>query len=272
MPLASRTRIVRIAGVALAVLLLVVVPGFLAMRPGFFGRYPALAAQYDPWTTSSHAEVGCEQCHVAPGVLARAAYRVRTVGEFYVGLVSRSRTPELFPAPTNDACLACHTDLRTVSPKGDLQIPHRAHVSVLKMACVECHDHLVHELSPEGKNTPTMAGCLRCHNGDAAKDGCTTCHTEKAAPPSHMTADWLVVHAEQADDPECVTCHKWKEDWCVDCHRDRPRTHGPDWRAVHGERVKAHRSCEACHVGAFCVRCHGLVPQENFDPTLTLVE
>jgi uncharacterized Fe-S cluster protein YjdI len=58
----------------------------------------------------------------------------------------------------------------------------------------------------------------------------------------------------------------------VDCHADRPQSHGDDWRAVHGERVAEHRSCEACHIGAFCVRCHGEVPRLNYDPALELVE
>ncbi len=108
------------------------------------------------------------------------------VGEFYLSLVLRSESPSVFATPTNEACLECHNDLRSVSPKGDLQIPHRAHVTILKMECVECHDYLVHELNPSGKHLPTMAGCLRCHDGDTAKDTCTACHTQKAAPDSHQ--------------------------------------------------------------------------------------
>lgn len=262
-----------IAGiVVLAVALLIVLPGFLASRPGFFERFPGLAEQYGPWSESTHAEVGCEGCHVAPSALAQAGYRARMVGAAYASVVDRSRVPAVFGSPTNAACLQCHNDLRTVSPTGDLQIPHRAHVSVLEMDCIECHDYLVHEESPVGGHKPTMAGCLRCHDGDRAKDSCWACHTEKAAPPSHAVADWLVVHADSASDDACAECHKWSEDWCVQCHEERPRSHGTDWRAVHGARVAEHRGCEACHDAEFCVRCHGEVPQLNLDPTLELVE
>ena len=151
--------------------------GLPRVAAGFFGRVPSLSKKYETWSTSTHVEAGCEGCHVPPNAVARTTYRVRMVGEFYLSLVFRSREPKVFGTPTNEACLACHNDLRTVSPKGDLQIPHRAHVTVLKMKCVECHNYVVHEKSPEGKNTPPMAGCLRCHDGDTAKNGCTVCHT-----------------------------------------------------------------------------------------------
>ncbi len=267
----KRRRLLRAAAVLLAVFVLLVLPGYLAMQPGFFERLPELADKYEPWAESTHLEAGCEGCHVPPKVLSQAGYRVRMVGEFYLSLVNRSREPRLFATPTNDACLACHSDLRSVSPKGDLQIPHRAHVTILEMDCVECHNFLVHELSPVGEHSPPMVGCLECHDGDTAKDACTACHTEKAAPVTHREEDWLILHAEDSANPDCVTCHKWAEDWCVDCHSERPRSHGSDWRALHRVQVEQHRSCEACHEGSFCIRCHGVVPSLNFDPTLELV-
>ena len=266
-----RSRPARRGAILLAVIALVVVPAYLAGLPGFFSRYPTLEAKYRPWAASTHAEVACQGCHVRPRLLDRAAYRLRIAGEAYVSLVYRSRTPDLFPKPTDEACLACHSDLRTVSPEGDLRIPHRAHVSVLKMRCVECHQYLVHEKSPEGRNTPPMAGCLRCHNGDRAKSACSACHTEKAAPATHKADDWLIVHGKASAGSDCAKCHKWAADWCADCHSQRPRSHTKDWRAVHGARVAVHRGCEACHAGDFCVRCHGEVPGLNVDPSLKLV-
>lgn len=267
-----RHRLLRAGAVILAIAVLVILPGYLASRPAFFGRYPGLSEKYVPWSTSTHLEAGCEGCHIPPQVSARAAYRVQMVGEFYVSLASRSRVPDVFDAPTNEACLVCHSDLRSVSPEGDLQIPHRAHVTVLEMDCIECHDFLVHETNDAGKHTPSMEGCMRCHDGDTAKDACTACHTEKAAPATHSKGDWLIAHGGHAQDPECVTCHKWRDDWCVHCHTQRPTSHGTDWRATHGERVEVHRSCEACHEDAFCVRCHGEIPALNLNPALRLVE
>lgn len=267
-----RRRGARIVLAAAIVAVLVGVPAVLTARPGYFERYPGLSEEYGPWSKSTHVEGGCEGCHVPPRVVSRVLYRTRMVGEFYLGLVAPSRVPDVFGSPTNEACLTCHSDLRSVSPKGDVQIPHRAHVTILKMRCVECHDYLVHELSPEGKHTPPMGGCLSCHDGDVADDACTDCHTQKAAPDSHRSADWVIVHAQRADDPECERCHNWSKNWCAECHSHRPRSHASNWREVHGEQVKQHRSCEACHDAAFCTRCHGEVPQVNLNPALKLVE
>ncbi|MDZ4169226.1 MAG: hypothetical protein U1E26_06175 [Coriobacteriia bacterium] len=254
-----------LAVVAVVVVILFGVPAYLTAQPEFFKRYPVMAEKYGPWAVSTHLEAGCDGCHVPPRALPRAVYRARLIGEFYLSLAFSDREPDLFETPGNEACLVCHNDLRSVSPEGDLQIPHRAHVTILKMECVECHDYLVHEKNAAGVHTPSMDGCMRCHDGDTAKDACTACHTEKAAPKSHQGADWLVVHAERGDDPDCEGCHSYTEDWCGDCHRSRPRSHGTDWRAVHRDAVAKQRSCEACHDGKFCVRCHGEVPTLNLE-------
>ncbi|MEI8081583.1 MAG: hypothetical protein WCI74_07025 [Actinomycetes bacterium] len=266
-------RFVIVGIVVLVLLAMVAVPSYLTSRPGFWGRFSSLSSKYTPWSKSTHAKVSCEQCHIPPGVIARGGYRARMVGEFYLSLLFRSRTPK-FGSPTNDACLACHNDLRSVSPKGDLKIPHRAHVTVLKMQCIQCHNYLVHELSPAGKHDPPMAGCLRCHNGDTAKNGCTACHTAKATPETHKAADWDIVHPTAAAEPNapCNKCHAWTKNWCADCHARRPQSHTDNWRTAHGAQVSKHRSCEACHQEAFCIRCHGEFPNLNLNPNLKLVE
>ncbi len=75
------------AGIAvLALLLLVVLPGFLASRPAFFGRVPSLSKKYEAWSTSTHVGAGCEGCHVPPNAVAKTTYRARMVGEFYLSL------------------------------------------------------------------------------------------------------------------------------------------------------------------------------------------
>jgi hypothetical protein len=262
-----------IVGLVVAVvLLLVLVPAFVTSRPGYFGRFDDLKSKYEPWKTSTHVAARCQDCHVAPGLGSQAAYAVQSIGGFYAALLAPSRTPEHFASPTNASCLACHEDLRSISPEGDLLIPHRAHVNILKMDCVECHDYLVHEISPEGAHRPTMAGCLTCHDGDTAKNTCSACHTSKATPESHKVDDWLIVHDDAAAREDCDSCHAWTEDWCVDCHSKRPASHTDDWRAVHGEQVAKRRTCEACHDAAFCEKCHGVVPPLNYDPALKLVE
>lgn len=270
---AGRRRLLLIIGaVALALVVLVILPGYFATQPSFMARYPYLNVEYSTWAESAHKGVPCQSCHVPPGVISQGGYDLRMVGAFYVSLVAPDARLSKFETPTIAACEVCHANLITTSPSGDLKIPHRAHVDVLNVPCARCHQYLVHQLSPEGKHTPTMATCLVCHDGQQAKNACSTCHTAKAAPPGHSGADWLVVHPQKTTEIDCNKCHQWKATWCADCHLQRPTSHAADWRTSHGAAVKVRRNCEACHAAPFCVNCHGDVPQLNFNPALKLVQ
>jgi hypothetical protein len=269
----GRRRLLVRAGIPFAVVaVFVLVPGYFASQPSFLSRYARLDSPYRTWSRSVHAKVACQRCHVLPGMMSQTTYDARMVGEFYLSLVMPGREPKLFEKPTNDACRSCHPDWRTVSPSGDLNIPHRAHVQVLKVQCIDCHRYLVHETSPEGKHKPTMAACLRCHDGRTAKNACSACHTDKVEPLTHRAADWLAVHPQRADGGDCNKCHAWTQRWCADCHAKRPRSHSADWRSKHGARVAKRRTCEACHKADFCARCHGEVPSLNFDAALKIVQ
>jgi hypothetical protein len=266
----KRAFIIGLAIVAVLLAVLVVAPGYVSMQPSFLERYARMDVKYKSWTQSVHAKVACQSCHVKPDRLSQMAFQGRMLGEFYLSIVSPGREPSLFAQPTNEACASCHMDLRTVSPAGDLNIPHRAHVSVLKLKCIECHRYLVHDVSPEGKHTPPMTACLRCHDGKTAKNACSACHTNKVEPLTHRAPDWLEVHGSRATS-DCNRCHAWTQHWCSECHSRRPRSHATGWRTAHGAAVKKERDCEACHAASFCVRCHGELPQTNFDPALKLV-
>jgi len=271
-PGGGRRRLYLRVGIALMLVgVFIVLPGYVANQPRFLQRYPGLRGPYEAWSTSVHAQIRCQACHVAPGPLAQGVYGARMLGEFYLSLVMPARQPGLLSTPTNAACQSCHIDLRTVSPSGDLNIPHRAHVSVLKLKCVDCHTYLVHATNPEGTHTPRMVTCLKCHDGKKAKSACSTCHTNKRVPESHRAADWLVIHGTQQSKIDCTQCHKWTAEWCSECHSRRPRSHSKLWRTEHPAKVKLHRNCEVCHEGVFCVRCHGEVPTLNLDPALKIV-
>ena len=84
---------------------------------------------------------------VDPGVLLAAALR--------------SQAQQRVRLPDRQACQKCHTSYRQVSPNGDLLIPHRAHVQVLKLDCPVCHKDLVHSVNKQGFNRPEMETCLQ---------------------------------------------------------------------------------------------------------------
>ncbi len=252
--------------------LTVALPGFIASQPTFMNRFSNTQKFYSTWNHSTHAEVSCQSCHIKPDRLSQLAFNARMVGEFYLSVVSAGRRPTLFKAPPNAACANCHGTNRTVSPSGDLKIPHRAHVIVLKLACVHCHKYVVHFKNPEGTHTPRMATCLVCHDGKKAKNACTSCHKKKTFPVSHRSATWLVIHPSQTKKVDCRSCHGWVKAWCRECHERKPRSHGDRWRTLHQYKVRARRNCEACHPRPFCVRCHGEVPQLNIEKAPKFVQ
>jgi len=267
----SKRRVLALLGVLAIVLVLVVIPMYMALQPKYVSRFPDLKRPYETWTTSVHAQASCQSCHVSPRITSQSAYATKMLGIFYLAILKATPGPEM-ASPANDACLKCHVDLRTVSPSGDLNIPHRAHVTVLKLKCVQCHNYLVHDTNAEGKHTPRMAECMTCHNGKKAKNNCSACHTEKALPENHKSPEWIIVHPNKQQETDCAKCHKWTEKWCAQCHSTRPRSHGATWRADHGAAVKKRRNCESCHEAAFCIKCHGVLPTENLNPNAKVVQ
>jgi hypothetical protein len=266
----KRHFLVRAGLITLAFVVLVAIPTYIALQPAFMDRYEAYETASETLAGSLHSSLSCHQCHIEPGVVPQTLHAARMFSEFYLSLLPVSREPDLLDTPTNEACNECHMNLRTVSPSGDLNIPHRAHVEMLAMECVQCHNYLVHEVSPEGTGVPPMEACLTCHDGVQAKSDCSACHTDKDPPDTHLEEEWVFTHPA-AEDESCNECHDWTENWCADCHAQRPESHGEDWRAQHQFRVESRRNCEACHTGEECIRCHGLVPSLNYDSSITLV-
>ena len=254
-----RKRVIAAAVLGLLVLVVVLLPSFSTLQAPYYGRYPELRDRMDHWKTSTHGRVSCVQCHVPPGVGAHVMFAVRSIPAFYAQLVQGPSETNLLGAPSTEACQKCHTNYRQVSPDGDLLIPHRAHVEILKVECVACHEDLVHSENDKGFNRPSMRRCLeQCHDGEQATEECTDCHTRKHAPDNHFDDDWLEVHAEQSESEECGSCHDWTPDYCEDCHSKRPASHVGNWKTDHKDRAKTHgRGCLVCHGGeAFCKECH----------------
>ncbi len=246
------------AAIVLVVLALVV-PVWSTLQPGYYQRYPSLAGRMHNWSTSTHARVPCSGCHVNPGLGGYASFSARAIPAFYSQLLFGPKPTNLLQVPTTQACQKCHTTYRQVSPNGDLLIPHRAHVVVLKISCPVCHKNLVHSKNTKGFNAPEMQTCLKCHDGTKAKNSCTTCHTQKEVPASHKQKDWLEVHPTLVGKIDCGKCHGWTPNFCQDCHSKKPASHVGNWKTNHAAAAKARgeKGCLVCHGGAkFCKQCH----------------
>lgn len=236
-----------------------VVPVVATLRPDYYEKYPALSERMDHWATSTHSKISCAACHVKPGAGGAVKYAVEAIPAFYSRQITGPSKVNLLGTPGIDACRKCHTAYRKVAPSGDLLIPHKAHVEVLKMDCADCHKNLVHSPNRRGFNRPEMEGCLeQCHDGDKASDACVDCHTHKNTPKTHDRKDWLQVHGKQADMEDCGSCHDWTPDYCADCHEKRPASHVGNWKTAHAAPAKERGDgCTVCHGGErFCKECH----------------
>jgi len=246
-------------GVAIIVAVLLLLPVVSVLQPDYYRRYPAMGQRMDHWATSTHSRISCVECHVEPGATGFLTFAANSVPAFYSQLLNGPDSTNLLKAPSRAACQKCHTSYRRVGPSGDLLIPHKAHVEVLKMECRTCHKDLVHSLNSRGFNRPEMESCLaQCHNGDTASNQCVDCHTGKQTPESHTKIDWLQAHGKMAETQDCGECHDWTPDYCADCHEKRPASHVGNWKTEHGPLAKQRGDgCLVCHGGKkFCEECH----------------
>ena len=246
--------------VALVVIVVLGLPAFSMLQPRYFERYPDLKSRMHNWSTSTHARIPCSGCHVDPGPQGAIRFGIEAIPAFYSQLLHGPRPSNLLQVPDRFACQKCHTNYRQVSPNGDLLIPHRAHVEVLKINCPVCHKNLVHSRNTEGFNAPEMSTCLNlCHNGVKATNKCVKCHTRKQVPDNHKQPSWLQIHSTMTEKVNCGTCHGWAPNYCRQCHQNRPASHAGNWKKLHQFRVKERgtKGCYFCHGGQrFCKKCH----------------
>ena len=242
----------------LAVLIIVAgVPMYSARQSEYYGNFNGTKGYFRTWRTSTHEKMSCIECHVEPGASNRFVFIARAVGEHYLRFALSGKT-NLFAKPSRQACQECHTTYRVVSASGDLLVPHRAHIEVLKMSCADCHNALVHTQNTKGVNTPRMEACLKCHDGKKASAKCKSCHTEKAYPESHQAGNWLEIHSEVVKEIDCAKCHAWTPDFCKQCHSRKPKSHrGGNWKKLHAPPARENgKRCMICHKEKKCLECH----------------
>jgi hypothetical protein len=248
------------SAIALFLIVLLGLPVVSLLQPEYYRRYPDLGKRMDNWAGSTHARIPCAGCHVTPSPVGFLTFAAKSVPAFYSQLLNGPRPANLFGVPGRAACQECHTSYRQVSPRGDLLIPHRAHVEVLKLDCAVCHKDLVHSRNSLGYNRPMMSACLAtCHDGKSATDQCIKCHTRKQVPENHRRKDWLAVHSTLARTIDCGSCHAWSPDYCRTCHLKRPKSHEGNWKTLHATSAKAQgtKGCLVCHEGGkSCKKCH----------------
>ncbi len=132
---------------------------------------------YNSWKISAHGQVNiaCRSCHVKPGFLNTALFKLNLYHEIYSQFSHRKLKPWAVNRPTLEACRECHSLNRVRSTSGDLKINHRIHVSKAKLKCTFCHNGVVHPgVGKLGKMNPPRKLCMECHKDQMSN--CGYCH------------------------------------------------------------------------------------------------
>jgi nitrate/TMAO reductase-like tetraheme cytochrome c subunit len=296
---AARRRISRIARILIPVTILAIILFTVgtvtfvevSSQPWFCGSCHIMQPYYKSWTTSTHRNVPCIKCHIAPGVKAEAMQKFQAanmVVKYFTGAATTRPWAEIQDA----SCLrsGCHTD-RLIEGKVDfkgVQFDHATHLGEnrhgMQLHCTSCHSQIV-----QGTHIAVTEGtCFLCHfKGRPAGQpigGCIGCHP---SPPTVTSPEGFVVnHAQYVKDRiDCLSCHNAvtqgtgaaDQARCVSCHNEPARlAKFNDPTMLHSVHVTQHNiACIQCHtsldhkivslttnVQLDCKSCHSNVHQD----------
>ncbi len=215
--------------------------------------------------STPHTEVGCADCHAAPGVAGRLALGIQTASDLLLastgtgmGIAGR--------LPSSEACLRCHSGVTEGTVSKIVRVSHAQFTRDATFRCLDCHGSVGHGPRGEPDDRPRMTLCLRCHDGETASAHCALCH------PGGITD---VRGVSKYDYPQvklppvttCEGCHSMER--CDACHGLR-LPHPPGWATgpKHGRAAAFERRalCRKCHERNDCATdCHphGAAPGDS---------
>lgn len=267
-PLRRFEKVIRVlipVGILGVILIAVTTVGFVhySSQPGFCNNCHIMQPYYDSWTTSSHREISCIQCHIPPGIRSEAETKIdaaNMVVSYFTGTYGTKPWAEVEDA----SCLrsGCHSERLiegTVDYNG-VKFDHRPHLGELRrgiqLRCTSCHSQIV-----QGDHIAvTGTTCFLCHFGERQEAkplaGCTGCHQD---PPRIVTkAGQVVDHRTYAkNNASCLSCHSQvihgegavEQSRCFSCHNEPERLDVlSDQTMLHKVHVADHDvSCTLCH-------------------------
>lgn len=270
-PLAPRRRFARVLRILVPVTILAVIllavstVGFIeySARPSFCDNCHIMQPYYDSWTTSSHREVACIECHYAPGIRAEAMGKLQAANQV-VKYVTGAYGMKPWAEVEDAACLrsGCHSERKVegLVDYAGVSFDHTQHLGELRrgkqLRCTSCHSQIV-----QGEHLAvTPATCFLCHfkdrpSGDPVA-GCTGCHP---SPPRVVSpAGYVVDHAQYVRDRiSCVSCHNEvvvgtgtaDRARCFTCHNEPERiAQFEDTTLMHRIHIAEHNvECTQCH-------------------------
>ena len=240
---------------------------------------------YKSWQTSSHNQVACIECHIAPGIKGEAMGKMQAMNQL-VKYVTGTYGLKPWAEVEDASCMrsGCHSE-RKVEGLVDFNgvaFDHTKHLGELRrekqLRCTSCHSQIV-----QGEHIAvTVSTCILCHFKDRPGEdpvaGCLGCHP---SPKRVVSAKGFVVDHEQyvTDGISCVSCHgnvvtgngDADPKMCQNCHNEPERFNRYDeverMHVVHITENKV--ECQQCHtsidhrIGALkstaeldCTACH----------------
>jgi len=199
----------------------------------------------DTWAKSTHKQVDCVQCHIAPGPVSFLKTKMAASREVWVHFTGLSKKPiQVTRHIPNAACdrSGCHTSAQTsktisLGQPAPVKFQHGSEGHA-KQLCISCHASLVHAGAPGVTAPParSMPSCFTCHT-DGTKN-CSYCHK----PP----------HADRGPCQDCHGIYGWTGGKGGGPHPGGPLT------GKHGQIT-----CQTCHTQGVsvkpdgCITCHG---------------
>ncbi len=235
----------------------------VSSQPWFCGSCHIMQPYYKSWTTSTHRDVPCIKCHIAPGIKAEAMTKIQAanmVVKDFTGATSTRPWAEIEDA----SCLrsGCHSN-RLIEGRVDykgVQFDHTKHLGEVRngmqLHCTSCHSQIV-----QGTHIAVTEGtCFLCHFKDRPAGrplaGCTGCHP---SPPRVTSPEGYVIDHPQyvKDRIDCLSCHNQvthgtgaaDQARCVSCHNE------PDRLAKFNNPTLLHTVHVTQHNIA-CIQCH----------------
>jgi nitrate/TMAO reductase-like tetraheme cytochrome c subunit len=235
----------------------------VSSQPWFCKSCHVMKPYYESWSTSSHRNVPCIECHIPPGVRSEVRQKIQAanmVVKYFTGAYGTRPWAEISDA----SCLrsGCHAS-RLIEGAVDyhgVRFDHAKHLGEVRrgmqLHCTSCHSQIV-----QGTHIAVTEGtCVLCHFKDRPAGqplgGCTGC---PPSPPPVTSPEGFVVDHEQfvRDRIDCLTCHNQVTQGqgnvdparCVSCHNEPARlAQSGDPAFLHNVHVTQHNiACIQCH-------------------------
>lgn len=269
--------IIASSGTLLALLLVMMGALSYTSRPEFCSScHKSVYPEYLTWSVSAHANAGCIECHLPPGLVNTLVHKAMALKEPAMYFTNTWEKPIKPTEPVeNRNCQRCHSSNRNFTVSGDLIIPHDRHEKA-GILCVDCHAGVAHakiyergltsEDAPKKPEewtaayaetvyqkqftNPDMDDCIKCHDKKGITVACEACHKTIYTPKDHLDKkSWLKNHGISAEGnvKPCQTCHNYGFS-NTDMKLDNPAV-SYAWN------------------NAFCSECHAKMPEGHNNTT-----